>query len=473
MADSSTLQAAMNWHRSGDFERAETVYRQILQGEPNNADAQHLLGVVAYQRGNSLEAIEWIRRAIALDDSVALYYCNLGSALRSAGEFDAAVVCFERALEMESGDSELRDDFFGVSLDDLLADHLGSDAGENTAKENTADDAALKYQRALTLLAQGDFARGWDDYEQRWEDNAAVTFRHPMIPRHPTIPQWDGSAPYQQQLLVTAEQRIDDNIMFASCLPDLLPHTKRSVVECDERLVSLFARSFPLATVVPCSERNQALISSCDRQVALGTLPRYLRQSSESFPAVQRFLAPDQQQVERWKQRFAELGNGLKIGISWRDGNSEENQQGRKNDDDCSTSLEQWKSVFQIAGVHFINVQQESQQDEVATARRDLGVVIHDWNEVNFRDDFDQFAAQIAALDLVISVDSSTAHLAGAVGVPVWTLLPFAANWRWLADRNDTVWYSTMRLFRQQKTSDWELVFTNIVNELVTLLGKI
>ncbi len=148
--------------------------------------------------------------------------------------------------------------------------------------------------------------------------------------------------------------------------------------------------------------------------------------------------------------RYQNLGEGLKIGISWRGGSKPSVKLAR------STVLGQWTKLFSIPGVHFINLQYGDCSGELKEAKEKLGVIIHDWEDADPLKDLDGFAAQVAALDLVISVDNSTVHMAGAVGIPVWTLLPYVCDWRWMREFEDTPWYKTVRLFRQRKHGDWE-----------------
>ena len=156
----------------------------------------------------------------------------------------------------------------------------------------------------------------------------------------------------------------------------------------------------------------------------------------------------------RWRDRYAKLGDGLKIGIA---SHRERSYTRRRR----STELAQWGSIFKVPGVHFVNLQYGDCTAELAAAKS-LGVTIHRWPDVNPLKDLDDFAAQFAGLDLVISVDRATVHMAGALGVPVWTLLHFAANWRWLLDRDDTPWYPSMRLARQPEFGRWAPVFESV-----------
>jgi ADP-heptose:LPS heptosyltransferase len=178
------------------------------------------------------------------------------------------------------------------------------------------------------------------------------------------------------------------------------------------------------------------------------------------YPRVEQYFVADSASTEKWRERFATLGEGLKVGISWRGGKDESVRRAR------STNFEQWLGLLNTSSAHFVNLQYGATEGELAEANRTTGVRVHHWSDSDPLRDLDDFAAQIAALDLVISVDNSTAHLAGALGKATWALLPFAADWRWLIDRDDSVWYRSVRLFRQERAGDWRPVFRRVKEAL-------
>jgi hypothetical protein len=272
-------------------------------------------------------------------------------------------------------------------------------------------------------------------------------------------PLWDGSSLKGKTLFVQAEQGIGDEIMFASCLEEVINQADLCIVECDERLVPLFARSFLKAMVIKHISSKDTYptdLPPVDMRISIGSLPSFLRPNLSSFPQKKSYLISDVHKVEYWRNRIAELGKGLKIGISWRGGITPLVIRRR------SIVLEQWSKLFSIPGIHFINLQYGDCKDELAEAKEKLGITIHDWEDADPLKDLDGFAAQISALDMVISVDNSTVHMAGALGVPVWVLLPFVCDWRWMRKIDDTPWYTTVRLFRQTSLGDWDGVFEHV-----------
>ena len=202
---------------------------------------------------------------------------------------------------------------------------------------------------------------------------------------------------------------------------------------------------------------------AADVDMAIGSLPKYFRSSWADFPARKGYLVPDEQRKQFWLERLASVGKGLKIGISWRGGKNEIARSRR------STTLEQWRHLCSVPGIHFINLQYGDCQAELLEANNQYALTIHDWPDVDPLKDLDDFAALISALDLVISIDNSTVHMAGAVGIPVWALLPYVPEWRWLLDRADSPWYPSLKLYRQETAGDWDRVFSNIKADLLKL----
>lgn len=482
------IQQARNSQQAGDWVAAESHLRQVLRIDPAHAEALTQLGVLAAQQKRLHEAESHLRRAVCqapqasnplfhlanlladadrLDEAIACYlqlleiaprsvagWFNLGRTLQDAGRFEEATECYTTALLLEPRFSDARLNR-GISLR-CLGRLDESQRCFTELLQHNPEDAQAHLQRGLTALSAGNWADGWEEYEWRWRAEAE--------PRQLPLPLWNGEKSPQQKVLVLSEQGIGDEVMFASCLPDLLERVGQCVVECESRLVPLFARSFPRAKVV-AAEIDPASPSfpPCDSYLPIGSLPRFFRRSEDAFPRQQSFLQADEAAVSRWRTRFdEELGAGWRIGISWRGGRKPEIRRSR------STPLSQWRPVFGIPGVQFVNLQYGETADEREQLAGETGVLIHDWPEGNPLLDLDSFAARLKALDLVISVDNSTVHLAGALGVPTWVLLPFAADFRWQHRRKTTPWYPSVRLFRQPSPGDW----ASVLREVAALLEK-
>jgi Flp pilus assembly protein TadD len=247
-------------------------------------------------------------------------------------------------------------------------------------------------------------------------------------------------------------------------LPDLLRLGGRCLVACDPRLAPLFARAFPQAFVRGVARRLDrapaAFTEPIDYQLPCGSLPLFFRSSLAQFPRQARFLFADPRRVARWRQRYAKLGPGLKVGISWKAGGQPISRRKR------TTSLADWAEVLATPGVRFVSLQYGECADELAAAREELGVTIHDWQDADALVDLDGFAAKLRALDLVISVGNATVHLAGALGVPAWALVPRVPGWRWLNAGESSPWYGSVRVLRQKELGQWGPVFEEIARGL-------
>jgi hypothetical protein len=313
--------------------------------------------------------------------------------------------------------------------------------------------------RAFALLQDGNFAEGWREYEWRWQCPEASRPRNFF-----TQPMWDGSSLAGRSILIHGEQAVGDEIMFASCYREVIGAARHTVIACEPRLETLFRRSFPQASVYPVSRGREHLwrlpaSEHVDVQIAAGSLPQHLRKSEASFPREDRFLQADPARQSAWLERFATLGPGLRVGISWKAGDKPEDQRLR------STSLDDWRPLLDIPGVHWINLQ-HGEAHPAGKFSALCGRPIHDWTDVHDSGDLENLAAKIAALDLVICVGNTTAHLSGSLGVNCWVLLPAHAGWRWLANRSDSVWYRKVRLFRQESSGNWEKLFMRVRAEL-------
>ncbi|MDD1744311.1 MAG: tetratricopeptide repeat protein, partial [Candidatus Methanoperedens sp.] len=399
-------------------------------------------------------------KAVGLDKGLFRAYLNLGIALKETGQPDEAILYCKEAIRINP---------------DYAEAHYN--LGNAYAAKGKLDEAKQSYQKtidintehvlahwniALIHLTLGNFKDGWKGYELRWKlENNEDKRSFPQ-------PLWDGSSLTDRTLFIYTEQGVGDEIMFASCLSEVITQTELCLVECDKRLVPVFERSFPKAKVIEkigATNPYPPELPPFDLVVPIGSLPLYLRPDLSSFHKFIAYLVPDVSKAEFWHNRFKELGAGLKIGISWRGGSNPYDRLKR------SIDLAQWKELFSITGIFFINLQYGDCNYELREAKENMGVTIYDWEDSDPLKDLDGFAAQISALDLVVSVDSATVHMAGALGKPVWTLLPFVSDWRWMLDREDTPWYPTMRLFRQPSPGDWKSVIDRVEKELKALIS--
>jgi tetratricopeptide (TPR) repeat protein len=401
---------------------AESAYRRALAADPNDADAHHDLGHLLYSRGEIAEAAVHFRAALAVRGDFAEALVNLGGCCTDQEE---AVGYYDRALALRP---------------DLPAAH---------------------HNRALALLGLGQLEEGWREWSWRVHDSAGAYCRA-VLERYPL---WQGEDLRDKTILVHAEQGLGDEILFASCLPQLVMQARRVILQCDQRLAGLFQRSFP-AVLVHGGPRNEDLqrlaqYGTIDCQCPAGTLPVYLRRRIEEFPADNAYLKADPLQVARWRARLAALGSAPKVGIVWRSSLRTALRNAGY------TDLQQWHAVLQTPGVCFVNLQYGDCQDELQRVRDVLAVDIHGFDDLDLYNDLDGATALMAALDLIIAVGVSTYNFAAALGKPTWLLTPPGRGWVNLG-LDSIPWYPSLRLFQQARSGDWGALLKRIAGELDT-----
>ena len=300
--------------------------------------------------------------------------------------------------------------------------------------------AAARITSRVLLLAEN-FEEGW----RAWLRSVA------SIPL--PDPAHGAAAFHDKTVVIYGTEGVGDEIMFASCVPELARHATAVTLHCERRLKPLFARSFPGVRVFAMDKegarRTIGWVTPNEFHMLASFLPAYFAPDPSRGPRGP-FLVPDPAQVAEWRRRFDALGPGLKVGVSWRGGVEAINRSRR------SIPLPQWTPVLTVPGIHFVNLQYGSNDTEIAPIQDRTGVPIHGWGDADPLTDLDFFAAQVAALDQVVSVDNTTVHLAGALGTPVWALVPFVPDWRWTMAGSRSCWYSLVRLVRQNSRDTGE-----------------
>ena len=440
----------------GEYEDAADAFILAVHFRPQFPPAFYNMALAALGLGELGQAVTSLERALALQPDFATAHSTLGYVLsHQVGEFEVGAAHIRKAMELDSVDPDVRCNFSAILIQEGRAEEALAICRELLAAHPAMHEAQLN--QALANLKLGRFEAGWPDYEAR------KRARGNYLPRTLPLAEWQGEPLASGKLLIYAEQGVGDQIMFASCVPALLPKLATCVIECAPKLVQLFQRSFPGATIVSQQEGDANLArlaqaAGIDRQVAIGSLPAQFRKQRADFPAHVGYLRADAVRVDYWKQRLDTLGQGLKIGIAWSGGAPTTQGASR------SMQLADWLPVLGQAGCHFVSLQHGDVAGELAAWARAQRIPLHHWRDAV--ENYDETAALVTALDLVISVQTALVHLAGALGRPAWVVLRAAAEWRYLEHGDEMPWYPSVHLFRQQSAGDWAPVVARIAQEL-------
>ena len=439
----------------GRWARAAAEFARAVALDPSAAAAHYNLGVALQKLGRLDDAAAALREAVRLAPSLAAAHNSLGSVLRDAGAPEEALAGYRRAAELAPADARYAANV-GTALHDLgRVDEAV--ASFDHALRLDPDYARGRAHRALSLLLAGDYARGLADYEARpVGQTAAAAARGPA---------WDGSDPSGKTIQLHGEQGLGDTIQFVRYAPLLAARGATVAVQCPAPLVRLLRESLPPRGVSGVFAEGEPP-PSYDVHCPLPGLPYRFGTRVKTIPADVPYLAAPADRVAAWRARAAgdaaaPAGRALRVGLVWAGGNSHPNDRRR------SAPLAAFEPLAAVPGVRLYSLQKG---ERAAALRNAPGWAPQDWGAAF--DDFADTAAAIESLDLVISVDTSVAHLAGALGRPVWTLLPFAPDWRWLLGRADSPWYPTMRLFRQPRPGDWSAVVRDVQLALTEVAAR-
>ena len=457
MDTKSKLQEGIELHRNGQLQQAELIYQQILQVNPENAEVLHLLGTIAHQVEKYDLSINLINQAIEIDPNQSSFFNNLGLTLQKRGRFEEAVQAYKQAIDLNSDSSESYYNL-GITLNDQGKLEEAIQAYQQAIEINPKFPEA-HHNLGTSLFLAGDFKNCWKHYEWRWKcPNTQLSLKERHLPQI----RWEGSGLTDTSILVWAEQGVGDQITFASMFPSLLQAGAKVIVECEQRLIPLFKRSFPEIQFYPQENlpHTQLFDTNINYQVPMGNLGRWFRTDRDSFTRnKQSYLTACPKETKKRRRKYKELSNGrMLVGVSWKSAGPDQSWSESR-----SIPLnDYWISVLANKDCYFINLQYGDVKQELELLKSETGLTVYSDQDISTFENLDGFAAQVSALDLVISIDNTTAHIAGALGQEVWTLLPHIPYWRWLQDVEDTLWYKNMRLFRQDRIGDWSKVFQQV-----------
>jgi Tfp pilus assembly protein PilF/ADP-heptose:LPS heptosyltransferase len=502
------LKQADEHFRARRFAELQKTCQKILDTQPTNPDALSLMSIAARELGRMDDAVLWASRAAAAHPHVAVFHANLGQFLRLRGDFDQSLAEFRRAIELDPNEPTFHNSL-GTVYGDLrkheeaaaeyrrafelrptYADALNNFGG--TLRELDRLDEAARYiiraldvqqslpnawynlaivfadlgkfteatqmwSRAITInpndahahwnlgvlqLLQGDFAHGWQEYDWR-----------PRLLKF-SQPQWTGEDIASKTILLHAEQGIGDAIQFVRYAPLVAAKGARVKLMVHPELIRLFASTPGVEEVIPLGSPSAVFDVHC----SLLSLPRIFQSTSANIPSQIPYLNPPEDLTQKASDQLGPANGKPRIGLVWA-GRPE-----HRNDSRRSLRFEQLAPILTVPGIQFYSLQKgPAALREYDPAIIELAPELHDFTDT---------AAYIKNLDLVIAVDTSVAHLAGALGKNVWVFLPTNPDWRWMLDRSDSPWYPTMRLFRQRQRGDWTAPINDAARELAGLSSK-
>jgi len=460
------------------FDEVFEAYDRALALKPDYVEVIVARGNLFYEMHAYDKALAEYERALTVRPDFAFGFNNRGNALQAMGRNDEAIASFERALALRPDLTEAHNNRGNALLnmnrpEEALADYESAIAHKPFAFALVNRGSALHYlgrleealdsfdraialqpelpeahwNKALLCLATGDFEQGWPAYEWRWRGATELT------PREFPQPQWRGEDLNGKTILLHAEQGFGDTIQFIRYLASVARQGCKVVLELPDSLMPLIPDTDGLVSM----HRRGDALPAFDVHCPLMSLPLAFGTTAATIPAPVPYLRVPAERINAWRARLAHLGRP-RVGLVW------SGKPSHKNDHNRSIALSCLEPLLSVAGVAFVSLQREYREAEMP-ALAGLPILRLDDAITDFADT----AAAIGELDLVIAVDTAVAHLAGALGRPLWLLLSHIQDWRWMHDRADSPWYPSARLFRQSEIGDWDGVIAAVARELAAL----
>ncbi|MCX7891138.1 MAG: tetratricopeptide repeat protein [Burkholderiales bacterium] len=425
-------------HMLGDDAAAAEHFREALRLAPADEAARNNHALFLRDRGELAAAAAELRAALERDPASERTRINLANVLRESAQPGEALAVLE-AVPVDGALAAERAATLAKVLQDR-GDLAAATEAHDRAVALRPEAADVRLTRALHLLALGRFEEGWTEYEQRLRGSESPRRAFP-------VPDWDGGPLAGKRVLVYAEQGLGDEIMFASCLPDLAREAGRVVVECDARLARLFAHSFPQLAVFAGRGKTKhpwlAEAGELDCAVPAGSLPGLYRRTRAAFPGTP-YLAVPPERVAAWRERLSGIGPGPWVGVAWRGGVGKTREAAR------SMAPARMLEALAGGGRRFVSLQHGVRAGEIESC----GGALHAFPDA-LTDAMEQ-ASLMAALDAIVTVCNTTVHLGGALGLPVLVLVPSSPEWRYQYEGEHMPWYASVRLLRQTVPGDWD-----------------
>lgn len=466
----------------GRLDAAKEAYQRAIEIHPDMAEAHSNLGVTLKEQSHLEAAAIAFERAVAINPEYGDALSNLGVVLKELGRIDEAISVFRQVVILQPDHPELLANFGaalmetedGGEAEQVLRQALivGPDSvaiNYNLAKalfaKGDLEGAEQYFRRAIiidpefadahhnlghALLIQGNLPEGWREYDWRWR---AKNFKN--APRQFSYPRWEGSDLKGAKILIWSEQGVGDKLLFSGLIPEIASRADICVIETEKRLAPLFRRSFPNVEVIVRTEPPDPRITSqkFDFACPMGDLPRWLRPELEGFKPLGKYLQADDTLAAKCRSRYDALGAGIKIGISWASRPPK------------GIPLDDWGKIFAIPDAVFINLQYGEHDAEIKAAEKKYGVKIHTDFAIDPLSDIDGFAAQVAAMDVIMTIQNATLYVAAGLGVPTVAFASPNPDWRWFG-QDLSPWHDNVKLLRHHETDGWEQALSEAASNL-------
>ncbi len=430
-----------------DFQAAKSTFLKALEKFGESFEILHDLGTATASLGDNDQAIIYFKKALVIKkDSPELFF-NIGKIYDEAKSYSEAISFYDKAIEI--------DPTFSIALHNkgaLLRDCHQYDKAllyfDKALKVNPKDFDSICSKSTIYLLT-GEFKKGWDAYEYRWKQMLPINYRHPSIDLLSNLKNINN-----KKILVWYEQGLGDTIQFSRYVLDLIFLGANVTFEVQDSLAPLFQNNFN-CKIQTSIQKYQ----SFDYQIPLLSLPKLFGTNINNIPHSKSYLKANLDDVKKWERELNLSTSKLNIAIAISGNPNHKNNQNR------SIGIELFNQLGDIANIYIL--QKDSGSENIAH----ISTKDHFFFLGDLVDDFRDSAAIIEAMDLVISVDTSLIHLAGAMGKKAYLLLPYTPEWRWLLERSDSPWYKTVKIFRQPKKGEWSSVMNDVRSELNTLVS--
>ena len=446
--DKLELQRIINLIKNKNFKEALEKANALSKNNEKDEVLANIISIIFRRLGNYEKAEYWANKAIALKDDFWGAINNKANIFHERGDVGSSLELFKSLIDRNPSYIEARANY-ALALKSS-GNYLGALTEYQKIQEIKVYDLGI-FHIAITLLCLGFFEEGWEKHEYRWKVDPLNNVKWPIEGK----PLWDGER--DSDIVLWREQGIGDELIFLGLVPEARDLSKSVSVYIDKRLIPLCERSMPDVRFL--ADPEQIGEQEFDYHLPMGSLPRLFRSAEEEFKkTVKGYLKADADRVEVLRQEL-NVGDRKIIGISWKSIKS-------LNHLKKSLTLMEFGKIFQDLDVVLLNLQYGEVDEEIKAFEKDTGIEIIQCLSVDNREDLDGLAALIELCDLVVSTSNVTIHLAGALGKDTWVLLPYVANFWWLLERTDSVWYPSLTLYRQKTLKDWDSVALELKEDL-------